>query len=561
VIPRGWLIAGVAVGIVFAVTFTLSPLTLLAVVALALVFKMAAAGLGRDEARALWTLLLAASAIRIAAVAVMFLVGEHDTQAATLLTGDEAYALARTTRLRHILLGVPALKHDYIIAFEEYGVSSYLSLIALLQLVFGPAPYGLRLVNMFLFLSAAVLLFRFARAAFGPVPAYVALALVLFLPTLFFWSIAILKESLYFALAMTVMTAVYAVARTSRHTTRVLAAVAAVLALVAMRDLRPGAIVLVGGGALFGVVLWIATATLRRFAVTSALAVVVGAALLMAAPVRDRVRAGLAQTAQMQIGHVFTVGHAYKTLDEGFYVKWYGDTTLTDGEAARYVIRSIASFLIEPLPWHMTTRSELIFLPEHMLWYVAMPVALIGIAAGLRRERLATCLLIGLIVPTAMVVALTNGNVGTLIRFRGLVWPYIIVLSALGGCVLLQHLVGRDRRFSELAQIAQRSMLARVAGGSSRVLAHAWHQSRARTSMRPLTDAASTNPSLPVKAAGVALLTFVIATSLVASALPRTVAPAMPAAFWLVPAAAAVLLLARSSLFTPAAKQPGHADR
>ena len=39
---------------------------------------------------------------------------------------------------------------------------------------------------------------------------------------------------------------------------------------------------------------------------------------------------------------------------------------------------------------------------------------------------------------TAAVLALTTGNVGTLLRLRGLVTPYLIWLSALGLCALLE---------------------------------------------------------------------------------------------------------------------------
>jgi hypothetical protein len=43
-------------------------------------------------------------------------------------------------------------------------------------------------------------------------------------------------------------------------------------------------------------------------------------------------------------------------------------------------------------------------------------------------------------------LALTNGNVGTLVRLRGLVTPFLAWLSALGGAVVLQHLLVGERR-------------------------------------------------------------------------------------------------------------------
>ena len=63
--------------------------------------------------------------------------------------------------------------------------------------------------------------------------------------------------------------------------------------------------------------------------------------------------------------------------------------------------------------------------------------------AGWRRDPLVTCLLVGYVVPTACVLALTNGNVGTLLRLRGLVMPYVVWVSALGFCATLQMLARR----------------------------------------------------------------------------------------------------------------------
>jgi hypothetical protein len=49
-------------------------------------------------------------------------------------------------------------------------------------------------------------------------------------------------------------------------------------------------------------------------------------------------------------------------------------------------------------------------------------------------------LLLGFVIPTAAAVALTSGNVGTLVRLRGLVTPYLLWVSVLGYCVLLERI-------------------------------------------------------------------------------------------------------------------------
>ena len=111
---------------------------------------------------------------------------------------------------------------------------------------------------------------------------------------------------------------------------------------------------------------------------------------------------------------------------------------MTEPQAARFAVRAAASFLLTPLPWEMRSRSELAFLPEHMFWYVMLALLPFGVVAGWKRDPLTTSLLLGYALPTAAVLALTNGNVGTLLRLRGLVTPYLLWLSVLGFVSLVQ---------------------------------------------------------------------------------------------------------------------------
>ena len=73
-------------------------------------------------------------------------------------------------------------KYDYVVAFDEYGRNSYVSFLTLAQVAFGPAPYGVRLMNSALFIAGALLLYRVTRGALGPAPALTGLTAVLFLP-------------------------------------------------------------------------------------------------------------------------------------------------------------------------------------------------------------------------------------------------------------------------------------------------------------------------------------------------------------------------------------------
>jgi hypothetical protein len=82
-----------------------------------------------------------------------------------------------------------------------------------------------------------------------------------------------------------------------------------------------------------------------------------------------------------------------------------------------------------------------VYLPEQLVWYALLVLLAIGAVAAWRRDPLVTCLLLGYALPTACVLALTNGNVGTLLRLRGLVTPYLVWVSAVGFLASVQALV------------------------------------------------------------------------------------------------------------------------
>ena len=430
-----------------AVAYTASPLGLLFILAAPLLCLAAGRGLPADERRILTTILASALVARLLAVIAMFLIGipYHSDLAVGALSGDEAYNLGRALRIRDIMLGFGGTHYDYFVATDEYGRTSYLELLTRLQLAFGPAPYGLRLFNALLFTTGAAVLFRMVRPAFGAVPAFLGLVGVLFLPSVFYSSVSLLKESLYFLATSVLLAAAVRLLRGRGWAGRALALVAMAGSLWVLDDLRRGAIVLATAGIASAIVMRLAFTSRQRAAWALAAAVVVAGLTVTQPALSNRVLEGVTGLARQHSGHVFTVGHAYKLLDAGFYMNpatpASSSITLTPPQAVRFVMRALVSFALTPLPWQTASRGELAFLPEHLLWYLLLATVPFGLAAGWRRDPLVTAVLIGFVLPTALVLAVTNGNVGTLLRLRGLVTPYLMWIGVLGLCVIGEALV------------------------------------------------------------------------------------------------------------------------
>jgi hypothetical protein len=437
-----------AAGLALGVAFTLSPLTVISVAAFAYVAHHVARTLPADERWWFVRLLAVAFALRLAAIAALCLAGPHDRQGAGILFGDEAYALTRSWRLRNVLLDVPQLKYDYMTAFDEYGRSSYIWVMTYLQVLTGPSPYGLRALNAAMFLGAALLLFRMTRRAFGAFAAFAGLTILTVLPTLFFWSISLLKESFYFVLTVAVLAATVEFAGAISWRRRVASAATIAVALFLLRDLRNGAVAIAVAGIAIGAVAAIVLARGTRIVAALAAVAVALAAVIVVPSLQRRAIASVESAAVASAGHVFTVGHGYKLLDEGFYVEPTArrEYQLTPAEAGRYVVRAALTYVVTPLPWQIETRGELSYLPEQLLWYVLLLSAPFGAIVAVRRDRVVAALLIAYVLPTAAVVALTTGNVGTLIRHRTLIVPYIVWVSALGLGFLAHAAVARRER-------------------------------------------------------------------------------------------------------------------
>ncbi|MFI5179682.1 MAG: hypothetical protein ACHQO8_14015, partial [Vicinamibacterales bacterium] len=168
--------------------------------------------------------------------------------------------------------------------------------------------------------------------------------------------------------------------------------------------------------------------------------------VVKSARVHEMVLDALRPAALMQIGHVNTRGHAYALLEGRFYEGRTQENqigTMTWPEGLSYVARALVSVVVFPAPTEMRSDIELMFLPEQIVWYVMLLTIPIGVVAGLRRDALVTSLFLAYGAIALLAVALTTGNMGTLVRHRAFGVPYLMALSALGTTVLVRRFCDR----------------------------------------------------------------------------------------------------------------------
>jgi hypothetical protein len=438
----------VATGAAIGALVTVSPLFVVAATFAVITVVAAGQSLPDDERRTVTAILAAGILARIAVVAAFAIwsVPVASAQSGGVLLGDEAYMFERSLRARDLLLGFSVGKLDYVMVFEEYANTKYVWWLSWMQITFGPSPYALRLLNGLLFVAAAAILYRLARRGFGPTAAQMGLLALLLLPSLLFGSVSLLKDSIFFFLTVVAFAAAVMIGRGASRREQIFGAALLLAMLWGVSDLRPQAIAITGGGLALGFAMrW----TLQRRAVlTAAVVVVVAAAVALA--MSDRlsmaVRDALTLLSRQHMGHATAPGHAYRTLDDRFYPDWesaLAGLPLQPAEAIRYVGRSTLAFVLVPLPWQATTTSELVYIPEQIVWYLIAVFGLAGVLPAYRRDPLLTSLLLGYMLVIGAAIALTNGNVGTLVRLRGLVMRFAVWIAAVGLVAVIHRFTAR----------------------------------------------------------------------------------------------------------------------
>jgi len=426
-------IAGIALGIVYA----LSPATAWFAVAMWALQRYATKGLEVDERRWLTAIIVIAVALRVAAVAWLFVTFDHAQKPFGFFLGDEEFYIRRSIWLRNVALGVPIHRADLIYAFDDSGWTSHLYVLSFAQVLFGPSPYGVHLIGIALYLFAACQLFRLVRPAFGRAPSLMSLVLILFLPTCFMWSISALKEPLYFLLSVTAISLAMTVVRSRRWLFKAGALTGVVAIVATLETIRTAGSVLSGGGIATGL---IAAWTIRRPKVVVALVIALPIALGIAlqSPKRQLAAYDAVKIAARQHwGHVVTPGVVYTMLDERFYTEVSALNDLGFVDEARFLVRAFERYVTVPLPWEVKSRTALLYLPEQLIWYGIVALLPFGLIYSLRRDVLLTSLLFFMAAVAVTIIALLSGNVGTLVRLRVLAIPYLATISMVGLCELL----------------------------------------------------------------------------------------------------------------------------
>ena len=177
------------IGVLAGSVFALSPMTVVFLASIPVLLHSSGRGLSSGERHWVVGVVAVAVLLRLMAVAAMFVVTDHEQASFFQMFGDEKLAKVKALWIRNVVWGIAQSQEDIWAGYDTYGLNGFVYFSAVLQSLIGNAPYGLQLLNVMIYVVCAVVLHRVSRTAFGRVPAFTTLVLLLFWPSLFIWSV------------------------------------------------------------------------------------------------------------------------------------------------------------------------------------------------------------------------------------------------------------------------------------------------------------------------------------------------------------------------------------
>lgn len=343
---------------------------------------------------------------------------------------------------------------------QRYNLHMYTYITAGLYLVTGHQPLAMKLVNCLLGALAAGLIYLITRQLFNHLAACFSGIATAFFPSAFFWSVVHMKDVMFLFVMALLMWLVTKLVLTAHR--RLILPVLLLLALV-------GGLRLYIQGLVSGVIpLTVLLQSRARFShkwATSALLLLGCATILWSSgsakwlaeyfPLLDRQRYNMAGSANSAYVPTATVvlstspstpvpASAASSSNPIESTIPLPDAPTPDAaprtsslaSLLRWIPTGLAYALMAPFPWAADRTIERITIPEMLIWYVALILAVLGIAVHWCHWQRYVHLL-GYIAGILLLFAIGQGNLGTLTRHRGtMLVPFVFVFSGAGAAWL-----------------------------------------------------------------------------------------------------------------------------
>lgn len=362
-----------------------------------------------------------------------YLKGFHST------SGDDLLYTIRGLTLLWRWEGMPdGWAQEITSTLPEYGVNPYTVILAVFYKVFGFHPVAAKLINCAIGALTGWISYRLGMELFGRQAARIALVLTVFYPSLIRWSVANLRDPLL-VLLLTGLFLLLVIALIRRIALYWLGALG--VCMVLLHWIQPLACALTAAGGCFVFVVRIFRAVRRRLNAVLSSGVIrkgciiflVGAGMLslwyLASVHMTKFVDYFYLLEERQTAVALTDDAGYRIYTREF-MEGLNEGRVDAFQLACVVSRGVSYFMLTPFPWRIVSRSQLIALPQIIMWYCLLFLSFFGFVQ-LFASRPGVAFLIGFYLGAGIILSsLAEGNIGSAFRHRDMFTPFIIVLAS-----------------------------------------------------------------------------------------------------------------------------------
>lgn len=308
------------------------------------------------------------------------------------------------------------------------GFSGFHFLLTTFYFFFGPLKFSARIINMLLSIISGIFVFDMVKDIFNKKIARCAAILIIFFPSMFIWSLTLLKDPSFIFAHIFIWWGFLKLMTKHKFYYFIVVAVG-IIALSSLRkDLWRAELVAV----LLAFFSMLRIPLRRKFII-----LLIPAILIIATPAFkskvDKVFSSLVRSSvEYSLGINTTPGINYKIFDDKYY---YSNPNLGDLGYIKFgkaIIIALLHFFLEPFIWNIRSLAQLIAILHMVMWYLLLIFAIIGIISTFREKNtLGSVLFINIFVMSTA-IAMVSGNIGTVFRHRDMITPFVLIFSSVG---------------------------------------------------------------------------------------------------------------------------------
>ena len=303
----------------------------------------------------------------------------------------------------------------------QIGIFSYL--IGILYTIFGYAPLLIRSMNIMLSVLTGVLLYFIGKTLFNVKVGKISMVLFVFLPSVSLFSITALRDPTVIFLLTLLIWVMIKFQKTKNPICLILAlAIAISVEFLRTHFLYP-LLLLIGISSV---------SSLRINIFKKTIIMLVALALFLSVSLftkEIRRYLSLENLFSIHAGYVVTPGgDNYKIFPDRYY---YKDQVIGAGpiEISGAIIKGIFHTLYEPLPNKINNKIKFFAFLQTGLLYLLIPIAFFGACLSLRYKFYQIISLVMYLIIFITLMAITEGNIGTVFRHRDMLMPFFIILG------------------------------------------------------------------------------------------------------------------------------------